>query len=75
MISQQLSSLRQRGHEYALHLVVAARSGDRDALRQAQDLLTDLWPEFDKLIQQVAELERLRYDSAEVLALCEEDEC
>lgn len=73
-LSKQLESFRHRLHEHSLHLVVAARSQDREGIRDAQNALSCVFDEWDKLIAQVAQLEAVTYNSAEILALCHDNE-
>lgn len=73
-LSKQLESFRTRIHEYSLHLVVAARTQDREALRDAQKALSSAFDDWDKLIAQVAELERVHHNNEDILAICQDED-
>ena len=73
-LAQQLATLRNRVHTLSFQLEIAIKYQDRPHIVAVRDQFTEAYKEWDKLIKQVAQLERLTYNVNEVLAICQDEE-
>ncbi len=73
-LAPQLAVLRNRVHVLSFQLEIAIKHQGRQEVVAVREQFTQAYKEWDRLIKEVAEQERLTYNVNEVLAICQDEE-